>query len=252
MTGATAVRARPPGGVRAFLALDFSTAREARAQRGRVGDSRCGVKVGLELFTAAGPPLVRSLKAAGWRVFLDLKVHDIPRTMEGAARSAAGLGADLLTVHAAAGPAGVAAAVAGARGSGTRILAVTVLTSQGGNVAGRVLDLALEAVAAGAPGLILSVEEVASVRRAVGPGTLLVTPGIRFKDSDLHDQSRVATPDRAGREGADAMVLGRAVFGAPDPAAALRRALRLYREGSRLAGPRARGSGGRPRPAPGS
>jgi orotidine-5'-phosphate decarboxylase len=237
MTGATLARARPPGGVRAFLALDFATAREARAQLGRLGDSRCGVKVGLELFTAAGPPLVRSLKAAGWRVFLDLKVHDIPRTMEGAARSASGLGADLLTVHAAAGPAGVAAAVAGTRGSRTRILAVTVLTSQGGEVAGRVLELAREACAAGAPGLVLSVDEARAVRSAVGPGRLLVTPGIRFKDSELHDQSRVASPDRAGREGADAMVLGRAVFGAPDPSAALRLALRLYRDGRRLAGP---------------
>lgn len=226
--------ARPPGGVRAFLALDFATAREARAQLRRLGEARCGVKVGLELFTAAGPPLVRALRSEGWRVFLDLKVHDIPRTMQGAARSAAALGADLLTVHASAGAEGVAAAVAGTRGTGTRILAVTVLTSQGGAVAGRVLGLARLAAGAGAPGLVLSVSEISVVRHAVGPGVLLVTPGIRFKDNELHDQRRVATPGLAGSRGADAMVLGRAVFGAPDPGAALARALRMYRTGRRI------------------
>ncbi|MBI5837962.1 MAG: orotidine-5'-phosphate decarboxylase [Candidatus Eisenbacteria bacterium] len=217
--------------MRAFLALDFPTSREALAQLRRLGGARCGVKVGLELFTAAGPPLVRRLKADG--VFLDLKVHDIPHTMEGAARSAAELGADLLTVHATAGPRGVAAAVAGARGSGTQILAVTVLTSEGGDVAGRVLRLARESAAAGAHGLVMSVEAARAARRAVGPGLLLVTPGIRFADGVAHDQARVATPGVAGREGADAMVLGRAVFGAADPAAALARALAQFRSGRR-------------------
>jgi orotidine-5'-phosphate decarboxylase len=220
------------GSDRIILALDRPGGASALALVEAIPNLRW-VKVGLELFTAAGPALVRRLRADGWRVFLDLMVHDIPRTMEGAARAAAALGVDLLTVHASAGPPGVAAAVAGARRSGTRILAVTVLTSQGGEVAGRVVELAREAVRSGAHGLVLAVEEARAVRSAVGPGVLLVTPGIRFIESELHDQRRVATPDRAGREGADAMVLGRAVFGAGDPAGALRQALRLYREGRR-------------------
>ena len=225
--------ARLPGGVRAFLALDFPSARAALAQLRRLGSARCGLKVGLELFTAAGPPLVRRLRAEGWRVFLDLKLHDIPRTMEGAARAAGALGADLVTVHAAAGPEGVAAAVAGVRGSGARILAVTVLTSEGGEVAGRVLELGRSALGAGAHGLVLAVSEVRRMRAAGGPGGLLVTPGIRFDDNEIHDQKRVATPARAGAEGADAMVLGRAVWEAPDPAGALARALLEYRRGRR-------------------
>ncbi len=225
------LRARTPGGVRVFLALDFENLREARAELRRLGGARCGVKVGLELFTAAGPAAVKGFRKDGWRVFLDLKLHDIPRTMERAAAAAAALGADLLTVHAAAGPDGVAAAVAGVKATRTRILAVTVLTSQGGDVGAEAERRAREAVGAGAHGLICSVDEASRIRRAVGPGALIVTPGIRFAEGEVHDQKRVATPDRAGREGSDAMVLGRAVFGAPDPTVALRKAQKLFNMG---------------------
>lgn len=225
------LRARTPGGVRAFLALDFQSLRAARAELRRLGGARCGVKVGLELFTAAGPSAVKGFRKDGWRVFLDLKLHDIPRTMERAAAAAAALGADLLTIHAAAGEEGVAGAVAGVHGTRTRILAVTVLTSQGGDVAAEAVLLARMAVGAGAHGLICSVEEAARIRTAVGPGALIVTPGIRFADGETHDQRRVATPDRAGREGSDAMVLGRAVFDSTDPGAALMRAQKLFNIG---------------------
>jgi orotidine-5'-phosphate decarboxylase len=230
------LRARTPGGVRAFLALDFSTMAEARRELRRLGASRTGVKVGLELFTAAGPAAVKKFRADGWRVFLDLKLHDIPRTMERAAAAAAAIGADLLTVHASAGEAGVRAAVLGVRGSRTRILAVTVLTSEGGDVAGEAVLRARMAVGAGAHGLICSVEEARSIRREVGPGALIITPGIRFSEGEAHDQKRVATPEQAGGEGADAMVLGRAIFGDPRPSEALKRANRMFLIGVRAAG----------------
>lgn len=225
--------------MRAFLAMDFDGPREAARRLRALGDARAGVKVGLELFTAAGPPIVRSLEARGWRVFLDLKLHDIPRTMERAAAAAAALGADLLTVHASAGAEGVSAAVRGVRGSRTRILAVTVLTSQGGDVAALAAERAREAVSAGAHGLICSVDEVALLREVAGPGALLVTPGIRFAGGEAHDQRRVATPERAGKEGSDAMVLGRAIWDAASPKAALLMAQDQFTKGFRAAGRRA-------------
>jgi orotidine-5'-phosphate decarboxylase len=187
------------------------------------------LKVGLELFTAEGPPAVRAAAALGRPIFLDLKLHDIPNTVEGAARSAAATGETLLTVHAAGGAEMVRAAVKGA-GPGVRILAVTVLTSldaaalQGIGLAGppeaAVVRLARLAVDAGAGGIVCSPHEVAAVRAAVGAAPLLVVPGVRPAGSAKGDQARVATPEQAVAAGADVIVVGRPLRDAPDPVAA--------------------------------
>ena len=189
------------------------------------------LKVGLELFAAEGPAVVRAVAALGRPVFLDLKLHDIPNTVEGAARSAARSGASLLTVHAAGGAEMVASAVRGA-GPGVRVLAVTVLTSLddaalaaiglSGPSEAAVVRLARLAVKAGAGGLVCSPHEVAAVRAAIGKGPLLVVPGVRPPGADRGDQARVATPAEAVRSGADVVVIGRPLARAPDPAAAAR------------------------------
>ena len=214
---------------RICCALDFASWSEAEPFARKIAPHVGLLKVGLELFTAEGPSAVRAAAALGRPVFLDLKLHDIPNTVEGAARSAAATGAALLTVHASGGPEMIRAAVRGA-GSGVRILAVTVLTSLDGAALERiglagppesaVVRLAKLAVEAGAGGLVCSPHEVAAVRAAVGPGPLLVVPGVRPTGSALGDQARVATPEVAVRAGADVIVLGRPLRDAPDPAAA--------------------------------
>ncbi len=189
------------------------------------------LKVGLELFTAEGPAAVRAAAGFGRPVFLDLKLHDIPATVEGAAAGAAATGAALLTVHAAGGAEMVRAAVRGGAGR-LRILAVTVLTSLDAEALARigllgppeaaVVRLARLAVAAGAGGLVCSPHEVAAVRAAVGPGPLLVVPGVRPAGAARGDQARVATPAEAVEAGADVIVVGRPLRDAPDPVAAAR------------------------------
>jgi orotidine-5'-phosphate decarboxylase len=216
---------------RLCAALDFSTWAAAEPFARVVAPEVGMLKVGLELFAAEGPPAVRAAAALGRPVFLDLKLHDIPNTVEGAARSAAASGASLLTVHASGGPAMVAAAVRGA-GAGVRVLAVTVLTSLDAAALARiglagtpeeaVTRLARLAVDAGAGGLVCSPLEVAAVRAAVGAGPLLVVPGVRPAGAAKGDQARVATPAEAVRAGADVLVLGRPLRDAADPAAAAR------------------------------
>ena len=215
------------GGERVFVALDTpdpARARElARILAGRVG----GLKVGLELFTAAGPGLVRELGSTGTPVFLDLKLHDIPNTVGAAAAAAARTGAALLTVHALGGEAMIRAAVAGA--PGVVVLAVTVLTSHAAGdlpalgIAGPPADavgrLASVARRAGAGGIVCSALEIEVVRRAF-PEALVVVPGIRPAGADKGDQARVATPASAVASGADRLVVGRPITAAPDPAAA--------------------------------
>jgi orotidine-5'-phosphate decarboxylase len=187
------------------------------------------VKIGLELYLRYGPQVVASVRGAtGVSVFLDLKLHDIPATVAGASRAVARLRPDVLTVHAAGGPDVVRAAVEAA--PGTMIAAVTVLTSlnddtlsrvgMGGPVPDAVLRLATMAVDAGARGLVCSPREVAAVRSVVGPDVSLITPGVRPAGSESHDQARVATPEEALRAGADLLVIGRPITGAPDPGAA--------------------------------
>src|SRR5574342_720237 len=173
---------------RLCAALDFPSWREAEPFARAVAPAVGMLKVGLELFAAEGPAAVRAAAALGRPVFLDLKLHDIPNTVEGAARSAAASGAALRTVHASGGPRMVEAAVRGA-GPGVRVLAVTVLTSLddatlalvglAGPPEAAAVRLALLAVEAGAGGMVFSPLEVAAVRAAVGPGPLLVVPGVR-------------------------------------------------------------------------
>ena len=216
---------------RICVALDFPSWREAEPFARTVAPGVGILKVGLEMFTAEGPAAVRAAAALGRPVFLDLKLHDIPNTVEGAARSAASSGASLLTVHASGGPAMVAAAVKGAGGK-LRVLAVTVLTSLDaaalravgldGPPEAAVVRLARLAVDAGAGGLVCSPHEVRAVRAAVGPGPLLVVPGVRPAGAAKGDQARVATPAEAVAAGADVIVLGRPLRDAPDPLAAAR------------------------------
>jgi len=212
-------------------ALDFASWAAAEPFARRIAPHVGMLKVGLELFTAEGPAAVRAAAAFGRPVFLDLKLHDIPATVEGAAASAAATGAALLTVHAAGGPEMVRAAVRGGGGR-LRVLAVTVLTSLdaaaleriglSGPPEAAVVRLARLAVEAGAGGLVCSPHEVAAVRAAVGPGPLLVVPGVRPAGAAKGDQARVATPAEAVGAGADVIVVGRPLRDAPDPVAAAR------------------------------
>jgi orotidine-5'-phosphate decarboxylase len=216
---------------RLCAALDFPTWSAAEPFARAVAPEVGLLKVGLELFVAEGAPAVRAARALGRPVFLDLKLHDIPNTVEGAARSAAATGAALLTVHASGGPEMIRAAVRGA-GPTVGILAVTVLTSLDAATLARVglagppedavVRLARLAMDAGARGIVCSPLEVAAVRAAVGPGALLVIPGVRPAGAAIGDQSRVATPREAVRAGADVLVIGRPLRDAPDPAAAAR------------------------------
>jgi len=187
------------------------------------------VKVGLELYLRYGPEIVASIRgASGVKIFLDLKLHDIPATVTGAARAVARLRPDVLTVHAAGGPEVVRAAVEGA--PACNVAAVTVLTSLDqatldqigmlGPMSDAVRRLAALAVEAGARGLVCSPQEVAAVRAEVGPDITLITPGVRPAGSSANDQARTATPEEALRAGADLLVIGRPITGAPDPGAA--------------------------------
>jgi len=187
------------------------------------------VKIGLELYLRYGPDAVASIRGASpVDVFLDLKLHDIPATVAGAASAVARLRPALLTVHAAAGPAAIRAAAQAA--PDTRIVAVTVLTSLSDadlgllGVAGPVSDavrrLAALSVAAGATGLVCSPREVAAVRGEVGDDITIITPGVRPAGAEAHDQARIATPVEALRAGADLLVIGRPITGAADPGAA--------------------------------
>jgi orotidine-5'-phosphate decarboxylase len=187
------------------------------------------VKIGLELYLRYGPDAVASIRgASAVNVFLDLKLHDIPATVAGAASAVARLRPALLTVHAAAGPAAIRAAVQAA--PDTAIVAVTVLTSLSdadlgllgvtGPVGDAVRRLAVLSVAAGATGLVCSPREVAAVRGEVGDDITLITPGVRPAGAEAHDQARIATPVEALRAGADLLVIGRPITGAADPGAA--------------------------------
>jgi orotidine-5'-phosphate decarboxylase len=211
------------------VALDAPDLETAARWAGLVTPHVSTVKVGLELYLRYGPGVVASIRgASGVQIFLDLKLHDIPATVTGAARAVARLRPDLLTVHAAGGWEVVRAAVDGA--PDTAVAAVTVLTSLtqadldriglAGSMSDAVRRLAVLAVDAGARGLVCSPQEVAAVRAEVGPGILLITPGIRPAGSSADDQARTATPEAALRAGADLLVIGRPITAAPDPGAA--------------------------------
>lgn len=216
------------------IAFDVPTLAAALDLNDRLGEGPEFAKVGLELFAAEGPAAVRELKARGRRVFLDLKLHDIPNTVHGAAASAAQLGADLLTVHATGGEAMVRAAVEGIAsvGGSTRVVAVTLLTSLDplGMPPGFTRPFDIFAVAAaltemseraGALGVVCSAADLVGLRAALGRDCYTVTPGIRPAGAAAQDQKRVATVESAVRDGAGLLVLGRAITSAADPRAAL-------------------------------
>lgn len=225
--------ASSPAG-RVVVALDLPEGAPALALVDRLGDACAFYKVGLELYTAAGPRVVEALRERGKDVFLDLKLHDIPRTVAGATTRAGELGASLLTVHAMGGPAMLVAA-AEAAPPGLAVLGVTVLTSLDGPaleaVLGRPVPDMEEEVArlaalvrdAGLHGVVCSAAEAALARRVLPPGAEIVTPGIRLPGDAVHDQRRTRTPAEAFRAGATRIVAGRMVTGAPDPVAVLRR-----------------------------
>jgi orotidine-5'-phosphate decarboxylase len=209
---------------RLIAAIDTPDARHAEGLI-RAVSPHCGlVKLGLEFFTAHGPAGLRI--AGDVPVFLDLKLHDIPNTVAGAVRALAPLGMQMLTIHAAGGPAMIAAAVEAAAGR-TKILVVTVLTSLdasalsetgvAGGTTQQVLRLARLALANGADGLVCSAHEISVLRDAFGAKPLLVVPGIRPAGSATGDQARVMTPEQAIAAGADYIVVGRPITGAPAP-----------------------------------
>lgn len=231
-----------------IVALDVADADAARVLVARLGSACDFYKVGLELFSAAGPSIVSWLRGEGKRVFVDLKLHDIPNTVRSAARAVAKGGASLLTVHASGGAAMIQAAVDGAaEGSSLAsagrasdgndptcaILGVTILTNldasaiesawgrQGVSVEAEVVRLAGLALGGHAAGVVCSGHEAAAVRASYGRSLGTLIPGIRLPGGDPHDQRRVITPASAAAAGARWIILGRAVTGADDPVAAL-------------------------------
>lgn len=209
---------------RIAVALDVDTLDEAAALAKQLAGHVGWFKVGLELFGAYGPDAVRRIATFG-NVFLDLKLHDIPTTVERAARQVAQLGAGLLTVHAGGGQTMMRAACDGFGDTG-KVLAVTVLTSlsdadlhavgtDGADV--QVVRLASLATASGVPGLVCAPRDLTRVRAAVGDTVMLVTPGIRLSGGAVDDHARSATPTVALRDGADLLVVGRPITRAHDP-----------------------------------
>jgi len=216
---------------RLIVALDVPDGPKALAMVQRLRNLVQWFKVGLELYLAEGNRIVEKVREQGYSVFLDLKLHDIPNTVAGAVRSVSAGGAGMLTVHAAGGPAMLAAAqeAASAVASGPKLLAVTVLTSMDAaqlsatgvcsSTSDQVLRLAGLAHEAGIRGLVASSQEVARLR-AAHPDSALVIPGIRPAGANVGDQKRVATPASAIADGADYLVVGRPITQAADPAAA--------------------------------
>lgn len=218
-----------------IVALDVPSSTGLRPLLARLPDELSWYKVGLELFCAEGPAALLPLRERGCNIFLDLKLHDIPRTVERAVRSASQFGVNLLTVHACGGRAMLEAAARAAQEAGPgrpRLLAITVLTSMdardladvgvGRGLSDQVKALADLAIASGIDGLVCSPQEVGELRRRLGPAALLVTPGIRLPGGELGDQKRVATPGIAARDGASHLVIGRPILDAASPADAVR------------------------------
>lgn len=223
---------------RVIVALDFADAASALALADRLAPAACAVKIGKELFTAAGPDVVRACVARGFRVFLDLKYHDIPNTVSRACEAATRLGIWMLNVHAAGGAAMLTAAregvERGAAGSGRDtplLIGVTVLTSLSdadllntgveGGAAQQVRRLAKLSQSCGLAGVVCSPREIAAVRDACGPDFTLVTPGIRLHGAMVDDQSRIDTPQAALHAGSDYLVIGRPITQARDPRSTL-------------------------------
>ena len=230
----TETRTLPPPRDRLIVALDVDSLDAAVASVDRLRGLVGRFKIGSQLFTAAGPSAVEAVQKRDGQVFLDLKYHDIPNTVAGAVREAARLGVFMLNVHASGGlrmmqAAAEAAAAAGAHGAARPlVVAVTVLTSLdraalsqeigvSSSVAGHVMRLADLARAAGLDGTVASPQEITALRTHLGPGWVIVTPGVRPVDASTDDQSRIATPREAARAGAHDLVVGRPITAARDP-----------------------------------
>ncbi len=227
-----------------IVACDFSSKAQTLDFLSRFGEKRPFVKIGMELFYAEGPSIVREVKARGHRIFLDLKLHDIPNTVKKAMAVLKNLDVDMTNLHAAGTRAMMEAALEGlTRPDGTRalLIAVTQLTSTSPErmrdellidrpLNDVVMAYAQNAKAAGLDGVVCSPLEAADVHGACGGGFLTVTPGVRFADGDVGDQSRIATPARAREIGSDYIVVGRPVTAAPDPLAAYERCMKEFAE----------------------
>ena len=224
-------------GSRIIVALDFSSARQALDFAGRLDPALCRVKVGKELFTAAGPQLVGELMVLGFEVFLDLKFHDIPSTVAKACKVAVGMGVWMMNVHALGGRRMLSAAREAVPVGSAKLIAVTLLTSMERSdlsdigleqdpkeVVARLAGLARDC---GLDGVVCSAIEAPVLRGTMGKGFCLVTPGIRPVTADLNEQKRVTTPREAIENGADYLVVGRPVTQAEDPISMVRQ---LYDE----------------------
>lgn len=230
-----------PGADRIIVALDVNTADQAFALVDRLKDSGCAFKVGLELFSSEGPSLITTLRRQGVSVFVDLKLHDIPNTVAGAARALARRGAWLMTVHVAGGEAMCRAAAEAAREGAQQsglpqplVVGITVLTSLDPPsfaeatgvtrpLADEIIRRAQQAMAWGLDGVVASPLEARIIRDRLGPEPLLITPGVRPFIDAANDQARVATPATAIQAGADYLVIGRPIYKADDPLVALNR-----------------------------
>ncbi len=212
------------------VALDVADARSALALTDQLGDSVTWLKVGMELYYSSGNALVTKLRERGYKIFLDLKLHDIPNTVAGGVRSAVCSGADMLTIHASGGRAMLQAAATATGDHNLRLLAVTILTSidaaeldalgVAASPTDQVLRLARLAWGSGIRGMVCSAEEVAALRSEFGPQAFLVVPGIRPAGTGADDQKRIATPQDAIRAGASMLVVGRPITRASEPALA--------------------------------
>ncbi|HHU78386.1 MAG: orotidine-5'-phosphate decarboxylase [Caldicoprobacterales bacterium] len=225
-----------------IIACDFSSGREVMAFLNRFGEDKPFVKIGMELYYAEGPGIVREIKKRGYRIFLDLKLHDIPNTVKKAMRALSSLDIDMANLHAAGSSAMMRAALEGlTRADGTRpiLLAVTMLTSIDEDIMNRellidrplpetVMSYAKGAKEAGLDGVICSPHESPMVHESCGSAFLTVTPGVRFSDSGRGDQARVTTPAEARRLGSDYIVVGRPITQAGDPVAAYQRCVQEF------------------------
>lgn len=227
-----------------IIALDFKDGETALNFLDKFRDEKPFVKIGMELFYSAGPDIVKQVKARGHKVFLDLKLHDIPNTVKGGMRSLSGLGADIVNVHAAGTIEMMKAAMEGVvREDGTRplVIAVTQLTSTSEErmqkellinapINDTIIHYARNAKEAGLDGIVCSPLEAGMVKEACGKEFLTVTPGVRFADGDAGDQVRVTTPRKAKEIGTDYIVVGRPITKADDPVAAYRRCMKEFAE----------------------
>lgn len=227
-----------------ITALDFPTREETLAflDRFPAGEDKPFVKIGMELYYAEGPSIVREIKARGHRIFLDLKLHDIPNTVGRAMSVLSELDVDMTNLHAAGGSAMMQAALKGlTRSDGTKplLIAVTQLTSTDAEtlknellietpMTETVLSYAENASKSGLDGVVCSPLEAAQIKERCGNGFFTVTPGVRFAGGDVGDQKRVMTPEKAGKSGCDYIVMGRPITQAADPVEAYRRACREF------------------------